>query len=158
MNISLRLVRGSFFVLALWLFAGPAAAEIYKWTDEQGRVHYSDQKPTGQEFEQVEVQVNSYESVSYGTVDTEATESMGSATSNRSKRVTIFSAEWCGYCKQAINYFRMNNIPITEYDIDKSRKGKRLYKKLGATGVHVILVGRKRMNGFSEAAFANFYQ
>lgn len=30
----------------LALMAGHAHAELYKWTDEQGKVHYSDQPPT----------------------------------------------------------------------------------------------------------------
>ena len=29
----------------LILFALPARAEIYKWTDEKGKVHYGDQAP-----------------------------------------------------------------------------------------------------------------
>ena len=30
---------------SVWLFAGPAVAETYKWTDADGKVHYSDQPP-----------------------------------------------------------------------------------------------------------------
>ena len=45
-----------------------------------------------------------------------------------------------------------------EYDIEKSSKGKRLYQDLGATGVPVILVGKQRMNGFSEAGFELIYR
>jgi hypothetical protein len=35
------------FAAALLLFAGPAPATTYKWTDANGRVIYSDQPPTG---------------------------------------------------------------------------------------------------------------
>ena len=34
-----------YLTLALCLLAVPAAAELYKWTDENGKVHYSDQPP-----------------------------------------------------------------------------------------------------------------
>jgi hypothetical protein len=34
-----------YLTLALCLLALPAAAEMYKWTDEHGKVHYSDQPP-----------------------------------------------------------------------------------------------------------------
>ena len=34
-----------YLTLALCLLALPAAAELYKWTDENGKVHYSDQPP-----------------------------------------------------------------------------------------------------------------
>lgn len=32
---------------ALILYAAPAAAEMYRWVDAQGKVHYSDQPPAG---------------------------------------------------------------------------------------------------------------
>jgi glutaredoxin len=65
----------------------------------------------------------------------------------------MLSASWCGTCKKAKQYFRRNGIPFREYDIENSSRGKRLYEQLGATGVPVILVGKQRMNGFSEAGF-----
>ena len=36
-----------YFPLALCLFVLPAWADLYKWTDENGKVHYSDQPPPG---------------------------------------------------------------------------------------------------------------
>lgn len=35
-------------LLAAALFAMPASAQLYKWTDANGRVQYSDKPPTGQ--------------------------------------------------------------------------------------------------------------
>jgi len=32
-------------ILALWCAALPAAAEVYKWVDREGKVHYSDTPP-----------------------------------------------------------------------------------------------------------------
>src|SRR5690348_1585729 len=34
-------------MLTLCLLAAPAGAELFKWTDETGKVHYSDQPPPG---------------------------------------------------------------------------------------------------------------
>jgi len=39
--------RAAICALALLLGAAPAAATLYKWTDANGRVVYSDQPPTG---------------------------------------------------------------------------------------------------------------
>jgi len=36
-----------YVALALFLFIPPAWADLYKWTDENGKVHYSDQPPPG---------------------------------------------------------------------------------------------------------------
>ena len=37
------------------------------------------------------------------------------------------------------------------------QRQKKRYKEMGATGVPVILVGNKRMNGFSEDGFESIY-
>jgi hypothetical protein len=41
--------------------------------------------------------------------------------------------------------------------IEKSATAKRLYEQLDASSVPVIIVGKKRMNGFSEAGFQRIY-
>lgn len=46
---------------------------------------------------------------------------------------------------------------MVEYDVEKSSKGKRDFKRLGGTGVPIILVGQKRLNGFSWETFEKLY-
>ncbi len=70
----------------------------------------------------------------------------------------MYSTSWCGYCKKARRYFTENDIPYVDYDVETSAKGKRDYRKLGARGVPVILVGNKRLNGFSQDSFNKIYQ
>jgi hypothetical protein len=83
-------------------------AEIYKWTDENGQVHFSDRIPSNLQAETKTVPISSYRGVSYGnsTIDT----------------------------------------------------GKKLDTELGAQGVPVILVGKQRMNGFTQAGFERIYR
>jgi len=40
----------------LWVLACPASAEIYQWKDENGKVHFGDNKPGHTEFETVEAE------------------------------------------------------------------------------------------------------
>jgi len=47
-------------------------------------------------------------------------------------------------------------MPVS-YDIETSKKGKRDFIKLKARGVPVILVGKKRMNGFDVRKFEAMY-
>ena len=130
------------------IFTISVSAEILKWTDSDGRVHFGDKPPAGAETSIVEVRINTYESPNI-----EALQEI----LNPKDKVVMYSAEWCGVCKKAKKYFRANNIPYKDYDIDKSSKGKKDYKKLGAKGVPVILVGKKRLNGFSAATFESIY-
>ncbi len=130
------------------IFTISVSAEILKWTDSDGRVHFGDKPPAGAETSIVEVRINTYESPNI-----EALQEI----LNPKDKVVMYSADWCGVCKKAKKYFRANNIPFKDYDIDKSSKGKKDYKKLGAKGVPVILVGKKRLNGFSAATFDSIY-
>ena len=139
------------------LCPGSATAEIYKWIDENGNINYSDSKPENQEVTEIDIPVSTYESVSYGTVQLDSMPS-GATESPARRKVVMLSASWCGVCKKAKSYFQSNGIPFTEYDIEKSNKGKSLYRKLGATGVPVILVGNKRMNGFTMTGFQRLYR
>ena len=56
-------------LFSLLIIAIPSSAEIYKWVDEEGHVHFSDKKPQNQAVLEVQVdaEISSYQSVSYGT-------------------------------------------------------------------------------------------
>ena len=64
----------------------------------------------------------------------------------------MYSAKWCPYCKKAKAYFTARGLRYEEIDIEASDGARREYKELGGKGVPLIFVGRKRMQGFSEAA------
>ena len=139
------------FILAL-LYASTlvctqvAGAEVYKWVDEQGQVYYTDQ-PVGitGDASAIDLPVNTYT----------APQILDSV--YRSSGVVMYSASWCTVCRKASKYFRQKGIAFAEYDIERSEKGRREYNKLGARGVPVILVGDKRLNGFTEEAFNKLY-
>jgi mycoredoxin len=66
--------------------------------------------------------------------------------------VKMYATSWCPYCAKARAYFARRGIAYVEVDIEKSREGRAEYDRLGARGsIPVILVGPRRMNGFSEA-------
>ncbi|MCZ6805302.1 MAG: glutaredoxin domain-containing protein [Proteobacteria bacterium] len=135
-------------LISALLFTVSASAEILKWTDSDGKVHFGNRPPADAKTSIVEVRINTYESPSI--------EALQEVLNPRDK-VVMYSAEWCGVCKKAKKYFKENNIKYKEYDIDRSSKGKKDFKKLGAKGVPVILVGDKRLNGFSAASFESIY-
>ncbi|MES9963868.1 MAG: glutaredoxin domain-containing protein [Candidatus Sedimenticola sp. 20ELBAFRAG] len=143
MSNSLRLF------LLLMFIAGTAVAGIYKWVDENGKTHFGDKPPQQSGAEQMELQLNTFSGYQVRERDD------GIATGGK---VVIYSTTWCGVCERAKDYFKANNIPYSEYDVEKSEKGKRDFKRMKGRGVPVILVGSKRMDGFSEAKFKAIYQ
>ncbi|MCP4186490.1 MAG: DUF4124 domain-containing protein [Gammaproteobacteria bacterium] len=123
------------------------SAQVLKWVDDNGKVHYGDVSSQQGQGQVIELNISSYESVSI--IQSEAI---------KGDRVVMYSTDWCGYCKQARRYFEKNDIDFVEYDIEKNRTARRAYKKLGAKGVPIILVGKQRMNGFSVAGFNRIYK
>ena len=128
-------------------------ADIHKWGDADGKIHFGDNPPADTQTELITVRPNVYASPSIEDLSA----IFGHEENSHGETVVMYGTAWCGYCKKARSYFVANNILYEEYDVEKSEKGKRDYKKLGAKGVPVILVGEKRLNGFSEAAFERIY-
>ncbi len=131
------------------LFSGFSQAEIYTWKDTQGRTHFGDRPPPESTPEQLDLDINTIHRPEIQPLD-------GDTPGNQ--KVVIYTTDWCGVCRQAKGYFKRNRIPYREYDVEKSAKGRRDYKRLNGSGVPIILVGKQRMNGFSPDHFDQLYR
>ncbi len=142
-------ISALFFLVALLLSSMVANAEFYKWVDDKGNVHFTDTPPKGEKAEELELKINTYSAVEI----TPLVERLG-----RKNKVVMYSATWCGICKKAKRYFKTKKIPYVIYDVEKSYSGKRDFKLLKGKSVPIIIVGNKRMNGFTVARFDRLYQ
>lgn len=140
-------MRTTILIAALSALA-PAHAEVYRWVDDSGTVHFSDEPRGGGEAERIELRdVNTAKSV-----DVEPSDGPPAA-----EEVVFYSATWCGYCDRARAYFQRNDIPFVEYDVEESRRGRRYLAGLETNSVPVIVVGDRRMIGFSVERFERLY-
>jgi len=64
--------------------------------------------------------------------------------------VVMLGAWWCTYCYQAKKYFQRNDIHYCEYDMENTTIGKQLYDENGGGAVPILLIGKNRLQGFSE--------
>jgi glutaredoxin len=137
-------------VLALtMLAAGTAGAQIYRWTDAQGKVHIGDRPPAGAKARRLTVRDNSYSAPPQAAPASAA----AAAAAPPAGPVTMYSTSWCGYCAQARSYFARKGIAYQEHDVEKSAEANAQFKRLGGRGVPLILYGDQRMSGFSEGSF-----
>jgi glutaredoxin len=134
-------------LLCAMLAASAASAQVYKWKDADGKVHYSNVPPSQGGATQVQDRVGSF---SGPAVVSEASGTGGAAKGT----VTLYSTVSCGYCKMARAYLTRRGVRFTERDVEQSDAAKADYRKLGARGVPVILVGSQRMDGYDEARLA----
>lgn len=130
----------SYLIFVSLFFAGPAIAGVYKWTDAQGRVQYSDTPPPTAKSTQLKLQSFT------GTAQV-------SQATGADSGVTIYTTQWCGVCKRAKAFFAQNAVPFREWDVEKTEFGAIKFKQLGGSGVPLITVGTQKMAGFDEASF-----
>jgi len=142
-------------LLTLLCVSSVGDAAMYRWIDDDGKIHLSNRSPQHSEGKSTEVEKLIYQTPTQ-TGEKVKEENKKSKKIAR-KVVVMYSASWCRICDRARNYFKKKNIEFTEYDVDKSQKGKRDYKKLRANGVPIIFVGKKRLNGFTVKSFNKAY-
>jgi glutaredoxin len=143
-------------LLTLVFSACCVQAEIYKWVDANDTIQYTDKPPEVQQKTlEITGRISSYDSPEILPAD--PAEVKNKPKPARNKRVVMYSAEWCGVCKVAKKYFTDKKVAFTEYNIDTNAKAKAEFDKLGGRGVPVILVGNRRMNGFSAGGFEQLY-
>lgn len=67
--------------------------------------------------------------------------------------IVLYSATWCGYCKQAKAYLAKKGIRYQEFDID-TRVGMAAYAQAGGEkGIPLLYADGQRVQGFSDAAY-----
>ena len=136
------MIRLRFLLLAMLIAATPAGAGVYKWTDAQGRVHYSDDPPPEAKAQQIKVKINSIQGPAVVSTVRE------SSPARAKDKVRIYTAVWCGYCKRAKAHLAAKGVAYDEMDVETSDRGRSEFAQLGGRGVPIILVGNQRMDGF----------
>ncbi len=147
-------------ICCLIVHLSSAYAEVYKWVDDQGNIHYSDKKPENETIEQIKLKVHVPDLTHMSDrADNVATVKASDSAKPYKKqyKVTMYSASWCGYCKKARAYFQENKIRYVEYDIEKNSRAKNRYQQLGGTGVPLLVAKRNKMQGFSAPEFERWY-
>lgn len=119
-------------------FALPAAAELYRWTDEQGRVHYSDLPPPPSIKKMQRIRAP-------GT----------SADAPRIRPpVVLYSADCGATCEQAAQYLRQRGVPFSLKNAQKDpAAADELRKRTGAFEVPVLFVGESMQRGYSPGVW-----
>ena len=139
-------------VAVLFILTLPCSAfsAIYKWVDANGVVTFRDTPPP--EGVKSEV-VNTSSSVPVGREVNN--KSVTAPTANiKQHKVEIYTTDWCPYCKSAVNFLKANNIPFTEYDIEKDSSALRRKNHLDSRpGVPFAIVDGKEIHGYNPLAY-----
>ncbi|HEY3897762.1 MAG TPA: glutaredoxin family protein [Chthoniobacter sp.] len=65
-------------------------------------------------------------------------------------KVVMYTTSHCPACQAAKQYLAQKGVSYQEIDVETSREGAKAFQQLGGHGVPLILVGNKRLEGFSR--------
>ncbi len=155
-----RIATTTLLLLIILSAAAPALADMYKWVDKDGVVHFSDTPPKS------EKKVETYETSTYKepppkpiASESEAApsptpEKKAASEPVRNDKVEIFTTSWCRYCKQAIAFLQANRIDYQQYDIEKDPQAAQRMRSLGGTGgVPFAIINGNKMYGYSAEGY-----
>jgi glutaredoxin len=131
----------------------PATAQVFKWTDENGKIHYGDKPPDHVKKQDVKINVMSFggppEIDEWTAILKRPPAVRGYATTGETGALTMYSATWCGPCRRAKAHLAEKGIAYRDVDIDDSESNKAEFKSYGGGGVPLFIAGKKRMRGFN---------
>jgi glutaredoxin len=79
-----------------------------------------------------------------------------STSANTANTVDIYTAVWCGACKKAKQWLRQNNIPFTEYDVERDASAALRMRKLGGGGgIPFAVINGKTFEGFNAFSYSS---
>lgn len=135
--------RPAFLLLAL-LCLGTAGAQVYKWKDDKGVTHYSDQPPPPSTPAKVKVEVKSF---STGGAVELPPELAGPV---RERPVTLYTTGQCDACSAARAMLMTRGIPFREKTVNTAEDQAALKKAGGSNQLPFLLVGRTKLAGFEQ--------
>ena len=137
---------------SLLAFALTAAAQLYRWTDDSGKVHYTDTPPPANAKN-----VQKKGSARPGGAEAAAAAQQPYALQQAAKNfpVTIYTSKNCGDpCTKGLDYLKKRGVPFTENVVAKQDGIDELVKLAGAPGVPVLLVGIAVQKGYEEQGWS----
>lgn len=148
---------------ALLLCATAAPAEVYKWVDEQGRIHYGDRPPAGTPLADLpDIQVvepGTLPGASDAASGDAAPASANLASCLSGKGFRLYGASWCPQCTKQKKLFgsTASSLPYIECSPDGSKDRTQDCTRQGikAYPTWVFPDGRRRSGVYSPQKLAS---
>jgi glutaredoxin len=128
--------------------AGAAGAQLYRWTDEKGRVNITDTPPPASARN-----IQKKATPRPGEPNAEAPDSFELAQALKNFPVTLYTTPNCAPCDSARNLLNRRGVPFKEILVANSRSLEELKKVASGNDLPVLMVGRSVHEGFLPEAF-----
>lgn len=136
-------MRPSLLLLTLLIGLSANAETLYRWTDAQGHIHFSDQPPAGTK----KVQTKKYGAEARATA---------AASGNNSVTATLYVTTTCGTpCDSAREYLNRRGIVYTVRDPARDKDANQTLRANGDSArVPTLMLDNDKLEGFSEAVWS----
>ena len=127
-----------------------AAAQMYRWTDDKGRVHVTDTPPPPAAAKDLQKK-----SVTISGAAAPQSAALPYAVQLAAKTfpVTLYTARECEPCGEARNLLNSRGVPFREVLVVDEPQQLELRKVAGALAVPSVIVGSNVQKGFEESAY-----
>jgi glutaredoxin len=142
------MMRAAIFALLLGVSLA-ASAQLYRWTDERGRVHVTDTPPppSARKAERKEYEAASGGASAGGEVPYALRAAM------QSNPITLYTAPNCRPCADARRLLNARGAPFREVSVVGQPHTEELRQLVGSLSVPALKVGASVQRGFEEAAY-----
>jgi glutaredoxin len=134
------------FALALTLAASAAAAQIYRWTDEKGKVHITDTPPPpGAKNVQKHRPASAPQAVDSDPYVLQL--------ARKNAPITLYSTPDCEPCSAARKLLNARGVPFKEVSVVDGKQIEELKAAVGSNAVPSLIVGGTVQRGFEERTY-----
>ena len=136
---------------SLLVFTFAAQAQLYRWTDENGKVHYTDTPPPANAKD---VQKKASARPAGAETKTAAQQPYALQQAVKSFPVTVYTSKDCGDpCKKGLDHLKKRGVPFTEKVVANQNEVDELVKLAGAARVPVMVVGVTVQKDYEEQSW-----
>lgn len=141
------------YIVAAVLLAAFAAhaQQIYRWTDEKGRVHISDTPPPAG-AKNIQKRGGAGSSAGEG-VAASSGEPYALQLARKNFPVTLYSTPGCEACDEARKLLNARGVPFKEVSVADETTVEELKKSAGSTSVPALIVGSTVQKGYEEGTY-----
>ena len=141
-------------IVALCTFALGAGAQVYRWTDDQGRVHVTDTPPPAS-AKGVKRTDGGTSSAPTAAAESKSTQQEPFALRQAQAKfpVTLYTIPNCEGCNRARSLLNTRGIPFKEISLTDASQMDEFKQTVGGNTVPAMIVGSTVQKGFEEGAY-----
>jgi glutaredoxin len=139
--------------VALAISASTALAQLYRWTDQQGRVHITDTPPPPSAKDVKKGPGGSAPAPAGKGEPAAGNEPFALQLARKNNPVTLYTTPGCDACGEARKLLNTRGIPFKEISVNDEKQLEELKRVVGSNSVPSMIVGSAVQKGFEEGNY-----